>query len=273
MGETDRFRLFLTGKTGPRVWCRNCGFMAWMDRPEDIKAFSAEDLAALELEMAKRKTAEDEEKKRALELIGKSVDHINYHNNLSAHPDALAYWLESGISEQTVNDRQLGYCPVCPTATYSASYTIPVMYRKKLFNIRHRLITPNGHGKYRPHMRDLPVMLYNADDLDHESIIGLVLEGEKKSIVVSQNTGISNVAIMGKAGFSHTWVEKFRLWEKVIVLLDPDADDRAEQIAGMFKNGYVVTLPSKADDFFLNGGTAEDFAYYLNWARRVNVAR
>jgi len=270
-GDGDRFRLFTSGRSGPRVWCRQCNGRVFLDTLDEHKKLSSEEIEELNAIIKARREEEKDKERRALEEIMGIQDHIVYHNNLVAHPEAIDYWHSEGINDYTISRHCLGWCPVCPTAPYSPSYTIPVTYKNKLYNIRHRLAMPNGSGKYRPHMAGLPVMLFNADDLDQESDFGLLLEGEKKSMVVSQETGFPNVGIMGMASFSAGWVDKFENWKWVYVALDPDAKERAEKVAGLFHGkGVLMNLPVKADDFFARyGGTKNDFARFMNMGRRV----
>jgi hypothetical protein len=270
-GDGDRFKLFTTGRSGPRVWCRQCDGRMFLDTLDEHKKLSDEEIEQLNAVLKARREEEKQEQQTALETIMRVQDHIGYNGNLKTNQDALDYWHKEGINDKAIARHMLGWCPACPTAPYSPSYTMPVMYQGRLFNIRHRLEKPNGSGKYRPHMKGLPVMLYNADDLDRESEFGFLLEGEKKSIVVSQETGYPNVGIMGMSSFSPSWVTKFSKWGVVFVALDPDADERAYSIAKMFgSKGAIVTLPVKADDFFVrHGGTMSDFARYTNMARRA----
>lgn len=262
--DTDRFRLMLNGKSGPRVWCRQCNFMAFLDSLEGVEI----DMAEVRLRNIERRQEELERRLDALEQMHKSRDHLIYHQNLLNNPERLNYWLREGIRTPTIERYQLGYCPSCPTAPFSPSHTIPVMYNGSLYNIRHRLIEPNGSGKYRPHMTGLPTMLFNADYLTEKSSFGLLLEGEKKAMVVTQETGLPNTAIMGMAAFQNGWVSKFDNWGKVIVALDPDAEGRAVQIGEMFgKRALIASLPVKADDFFVLGGGRDDFVRYLSMAR------
>lgn len=267
--DTDRFRLFLAGKSSPRVWCRKCGYLVFLDTLEKHNEFSEEEMKQFKLELQKRELEEKEKKENAIRQINSCTDHISYYNAMGDHLEAIEYWNREGIGSESINKYKLGYCEQCPTAQYSASYTIPVTYNERLYNIRHRLVSPNGHGKYRPHMAGLPNMLFNADDLNVESKFGLLLEGEKKTIVVKQETGIPSVGIMGMSSFSSGWVKRFDNWEKTYICLDPDADNRAEQIASLFNGkGKIVTLPTKADDFFVvYGGTVHSFRKFLGMAR------
>ena len=95
---------------------------------------------------------------------------------------------------------------------------------------------------------------------------------EKKSIVLDQY-GFQAVGIMGKAGFKRPWATRFERFKEVLIALDPDATDKARQMAGWFgSKAKVVTLPVKPDDFFsVEGGTPDDFRWFLRLARgKVN---
>lgn len=270
--NSDRFRLITNGGSGPRVWCRKCDnfkFLDALDRVEQIdKRLAAVEIKQRELEQRQK---EYDERLKNLEVMHKTTDHIQYYNNMGDHLEAINYWTSEGMTPQTINERYLGYCPKCPTAPFTDSMTIPVLYRNLPWNIRHRLLNTNGSGKYRPHMAGLPTMLFNADDLHRAEDYILILEGEKKSIIVSQETQLPNVAIMGKVAFNPSWAEKFERYNTVYVALDPDADDRAVGIAKLFKGrGKVVSLPLKADDFFvLASGKPSDFKDYIQWARKI----
>jgi hypothetical protein len=179
--------------------------------------------------------------------------------------------MNEGMSPDTVYRYKLGYCHSCPTMPGYASYTIPVMFSGKLYNIRHRIAKPPNGGKYRPHMAGLPAMIFNADDLLADSDQILILEGEKKSMVVGQETGLANIATMGKQSFKPGWAGKLKTFRLIYVCYDPDAKEQAVQTAQLFgTRGRVVDLPFKADEFFfLHDGTAEDFRYYMQQARHV----
>jgi len=266
--DSDRLRLFLAGNSNPRVWCRRCGYLLYLDTLDAHNKLSEEEIERFKQELQKRREDEKKKQEDAIKKINASIDHLKYFNNMGNHLEAIEYWYGEGVNSESVNKYKLGYCDSCPTAPYSASYTIPVTRNGKLYNIRHRLVTPNGHGKYRPHMSGLPIMLFNADDLDVESKFGFVLEGEKKTIVIRQKTGIPSVGIMGMSSFSSGWVRSFGNWEQVYVCLDPDADKRAMEIVKLFNGrGRMVTLPVKADDFFVKyNGTVSDFEKFVGMA-------
>lgn len=268
----DRFLVFVD----KGYWCRQCDKKGWLDENEHL---SGDELRLRRLEWEQRR-AEIERRETmnrvtALEEMARQVGLVDlYHANLNTNEAALDHWHQHyGASYDTIAQRRLGYCARCPTASFSDSLTIPVWYRDELKNIRHRLLKPDNGGKYRPHLPNLGPMLFNADDLHADSDTLLILEGEIKSIIVSQETGLANIAIMGKCGFPAAWARDRRLakFERVYVCYDPDAKAKATEVAGYFGvRGRVMDLPVKADDLFIRfGGTKQDFEHCIQQARPV----
>lgn len=269
-GGTDRFHVWERSNYMCRVGPGHCGRSGWLDELDNAKPVTDADRLAWRVAALERQVAEHAERLAALEYMHSCKDHLTYHNNLTEQ--AIDYWLGEGITCQTIADRKLGYCPSCPTAPGQPSYTIPVTFRNELYNIRHRLVNPpDKGGKYRPHRAGLPAMLYNADDLDRATSDMMILEGEKKSIVVSQETQIPNIAMMGKQSFKPEWAAKLSKFKTVYVCLDPDATEEAFRVAQMFNGrGRVVRLPVKADDFFSrHSGTKAEFMDFVRTARPV----
>lgn len=267
----DRFLVFADNG----YWCRQCDARGWLDDNESLSP-TEKRLRRLEWEQTRAEIERREMSSRivALEEMAKQADLVDlYHANLNTNESALDHWHEHyGASYNTIAERKLGYCLQCPTATFSDSLTIPVWYQGTLRNIRHRLLKPNG-GKYRPHLPNLGAMLFNQDDLHADSNKLLILEGEVKSIILSQETERANVAVMGKSGFPESWArdKRFDRFPLVYVCFDPDAHEQAVQTAQLFgKRGRVMGMPHKADEFFyLHNGTADDFRYFVNQARPV----
>lgn len=259
----DRFMVNDVG----HYFCRQCGKRGWIDddRP---RALTLEEQNALELRRLQREAQERDRRLSALERMHRCVDHLTYHRNLGGQD--RAYWYSQGISDDSIDAYHLGVCRACPTdKEHRPSYTIPVVNGGKLVNIRHRLITNSG-DRYRPHMAGLGNTLFNADNLYKGFSTMTVVEGEKKSIVLSQN-GIQTVGIMGKAAFPPAWATRFGDFERVNVCLDPDAEDKAVKLARLFGGrGHMVVLPVKPDDFFVMGGTPAEFQAFVRWARRVD---
>ena len=270
-GGTDRFHVWDKGNYYCRPGAGHCARSGWLDELDGKNPLTEEKLLALRVTALERKQEEHEARLSALEKIQQSTDHLTYHANLEHHPEAVEYWLSEGINGHSIHEHQLGYCSSCPTARGHASYTIPVTYQGTLYNIRHRLASPPNGGKYRPHMAGLPVMIFNADHLDRDEPDILILEGEKKSVVCSQETDLANIATMGAQSFKQAWVSRLAKFRTVYVCYDPDAISKAIEVAGYFgERGRVMDLPAKADDLFVkHDATAADFLHYVKQARPV----
>lgn len=268
MGD-DRFLLFEKGN----YWCRQCDAKGFIDDDNDewarlTKAEKA--IRALEAKQREMEQRQEEHERRlsALERMARCTDHLRYHEALTW--EAIDYWHEEGMTNATIDRYKLGYCDRCPTDRDGrSSYTIPVIGRDgaTLTNIRHRLVNADNGDKYRPHMAGLGAQLFNSHYTTTASGNIIITEGEKKSIVLSQE-GFANVGIMGQRSFMRQWIDWLSPFRTVYVALDPDAKDSAHRLAHLFNGkGRVVSLPVKPDDFFTRyGGTRDDFKYYVNIA-------
>lgn len=176
-------------------------------------------------------------------------------------------WRLHGMDDETIVRFRLGYCPACPTAFDETdpqrcfpSLTIPISYAGELLTIRHRLLTPaNPKDKYRPHRRGAGLHLFNRDSLSQESRHVLVVEGEKKAMVLCRLGG-DMMPIVSATGGVKSWLGRYRgVWvplladfDVVYVLFDPGGEEIAERTAMLFgRRGHVVTLPQKVDDLLL----------------------
>lgn len=268
----DRFLIFADGG----YWCRQCNAKGWID--EEDSEWSKLDpterrLRLLEAEQRRARHEREEQQRQltALQRMAKCQDHIHYHSDMTT--DQMEYWLNEGMTVETIMKYKLGWCPRCPTDFNGrSSYTIPVFGRdgETLTNIRHRLIGDGDGGKYRPHLSGIPVQLFNSQVLSTSASAAsiLVLEGEKKSICLDQ-CGFPNVSVMGKRSFKREWLDWLKPFQAVYIALDPDATESADGLARLFDNrARVVNLPVKADDFFhIYGGTKSDFEWFLKRAR------
>jgi len=267
--HSRRFKLFVNGRSGPRVWCRSCGKKAFIDSLDKQKPLTAEERLVLKKAAEERRARELADQIDALERI-KSMDvHLRYHEALT--PSAYEYWITQGISPSSMNHYKLGFCDKCPTAPYSSSHTIPVVWRDELWNVRHVLTNPNGQGKYRPQMGGLPITLFNADMLDIGGEECMLVEGEKKAMVVQERTGIPTIGTMGKQVFLPHWTKYFDDYKTVYVAFDPDAYEEGLRVASLLNGkSRLASIPVKPDDFFvLHGGTVDGFRKFLDLARPV----
>ena len=261
----DRFLVFADGG----YWCRQCNTKGWLDDDTPRQQPTREQILERRIAEIERKQQEHDKRITNLEIMHRSQDHIRYHKNIER---SIEYWFNEGIYEGSTNEYLLGYCDACPAYRESPSYTIPVINRGALENIRHRLAKPNGSGKYRPHMAGLGNSLFNVDLLDNAKERILIVEGEKKSIVLAQ-AGFANVGITGKRSFSTSWVPWFDHIKEVVVCLDPDATESAHKLAAIFgERARVATTPVKIDDAIVKYGASEsDIEAMIGWARVANA--
>ena len=263
--RSDRFRLFDDDK--PLVWCRKCGYQAFIDNLDGARQLTEAEKLELRLRSIERKQAETERRLTALEEMARCTDHLAYHRNMQ--DEAWLYWNQQGMLNETITRYQLGYCQRCPLDHEGRpSYTIPVINGGKLRNIRHRIQGASNGDKYRPHRAGLPATLFNADNVARKAPSIMVLEGEKKSIVAEQS-GFLSVGTMGSASFNLAWARRFDNFKTVYVAYDPDAIEKAATVAALFSGrGRVVSFPEKFDDFVnIYGATPYDIGHYIAHAR------
>jgi hypothetical protein len=268
---TDRFLLFADGGW----WCRVCDAKGWVDDNDSTYSKMTPEERRLRLIEAEQRRARNEREQQArrlsaLEQMHSCTDHLRYHHDIPL--DKMEYWLDEGMTVDTIAAYQLGWCSRCPTDREGrSSYTIPVYDRAgNLVNIRHRLENANAGDKYRPHIAGLGAQLFNARMTFQQGERIIVCEGEKKSIILAQHN-YANVGIMGQRSFKREWVEWIKPFKQRFVVLDPDAAGSARKLARII-DGRVVSLPVKADDLFVRyGGTSDDFDAFLRTARRIKT--
>lgn len=263
-GGDDRFILFPDGG----YYCRQCGSTGWVT---DNDSFELTKQEMLERRVAVLEQGQREIKKRVTaleEMATKTASAELYHAGLNEK--ALHWWHEvQGVDYNSIAKYQLGYCESCPTAPDSPSFTIPYYDASgNLINIRHRLEKPRA-GKYRPHMAGLGIALYQEGILPARKV--LLLEGEVKTIVLTQE-GFPSVGIMGKKGFKLEWVSKFADTEELVIALDPDATDAADELGETLKDYggvlKIASFPTKPDDMVVAlGATRDDIQAYIDLAR------
>lgn len=225
---------------------------------------------ALELKRLQREQDQIKEKLAALDRMSQSHDHETYYHNLD-EPMGLPgveYWMTEGMSLDTIDKWNLGYCPRCPSDyEHRPSATIPVVNGGRLRNIRHRILGAENGDKYRQHMKGLPNTLFNADLLRNNTTSLLIVEGEKKAIILDQD-GIECVGIMGQNAFNTAWVSRIKN-RRVLFAYDPDALETARAHARLFgSRGYVVEWPTKPDDMLTKyGASKNDMLHYIRQAR------
>lgn len=251
-GGEDRF---LFWPDDGNYWCRMCGINGFVnDGSGGLFTITPEMKADWERKKREAEKADHERHITAVQRLQRERKDIIYHQQLNGNSGSITRrW---GITQDTIDWFKVGYCSACPMSSYSDSITIPYYYHDKLINLRHRLNSPNGQGKYRPEMKGLSSAIFNADLLESEEWI-VMFEGEFKAMVGSQY-GLPTIAIPGATNFKEKWVRLFSKVQKIHIALDPGVEQAAYRIGAMLaKAGLetrIVTLPAKPDDMLIQYG-------------------
>lgn len=274
----DRFCIwYMDAGQKARFWCRRCGFQGFTGENGGLYQIDPQRVSMLaEMRLEREKIAETERqneaarKKTILQQLNESGLHKKYHQALNGHTDLVHEWY--GLSDDSIEIWEIGYCSTCPLACYSDSLTIPYFWKDQIINIRHRLLNPNGEGKYRPHAKGLGNAIFNANLLLAEDWI-VLCEGEFKPIFLNQK-GFPAIGIPGVASFDPSWVRLFGKVKQVHICLDPGQDGHAWQIgrllAEVVREVRVCTLMDEPDYLFTKwGSTVGDFAKVLEQGRLV----
>lgn len=194
--------------------------------------------------------------------------------------DLRAYWLGEGITEESIERYQLGYTP---SRTFegeggrtftSAAYTIPLSDPISLqpVNCVYRLMNlpPEAGGKYRQEPGLPPASFYSLPK--RMSGAGIIVEGPKKAIVISQLTE-RRIQVIGWPGImpSEELYLQLETFADLWIILDPGpgrakAVERARHYLG--DRLRDVEMPVKPDDAVVKYGmTLADFRQFLVYAR------
>jgi hypothetical protein len=222
-----------------------------------LEAARIERIAAQEREAARRHELRTAEK------------HLLYHNNMLTNAWMRAAWNECGIDDGMQDFWSLGGCN---NFSVDGQYTTPTLTipifneQSELMTIRHRLIKPeNPKDKYRPDTAGLhshpflafPVMGYDGG-------IIWVMEGEKKAMVTwtHANTDWQCIGVPGQAMYNHLVNELRPVGQRVVVVPDPGAEEKAVALAREI-GGKVLQVPMKIDDYILLAKIGKDDLYRM----------
>jgi len=259
----DRFRMFLDGKV--RGWCRKCEFVWFPDMADPDWRPDAE-------EIARRAKEAEEALQRSIERAQASIAELRaarrwleYHEQMNEN--GRMNWSIRGLSDFWQNWWKLGY-----TVDFggSASLTIPIWgYDWQVNNIKHRLLNPNGQGKYIQEMRGVPASAFICDP-DRKDGHLLVCEGEIKSMVTFATIDSPTIQVIGlpTATPSSDMLEQFQQYDPIYICPDPDtftpakrgSKSSAERLAELFgrERVRVIELPDKIDDLIVDGHLDKD---------------
>lgn len=185
-----------------------------------------------------------------------------YHKAVAPHLDTLfSRW---GLTEETVETFKVGYCDACPTSTYSDSFTAPYYLGGNLVDIRHRLLSPNGQGRYRPEVDDHPEHLFNLAAVGLEDWLILV-NREFNTMLLGQ---VDLPAVGLPSTFKRSWLSSLEDQKKIFIALDPGQDEAARSIGrlltGAGVDARVCSLPFSPVDMLVRYGCSlGDFSMFI----------
>ena len=257
-----------------------------MDLKETIEHFGGEPLTpeiTLErtVERAKRQQErldqEIKEAERALVELREAQAWAGYHTNLLDHEEIQRIWEEQGLPFDWQVNYDLGYAP---NFWGGESITIPVFtpFDRDPVNIRHRLLNPNGQGKYLPETRGLPASFYWARPKLGATEQVFLVEGEKKAMVLFRylyEAGLENVqvvGIMGKNMLKPELVPQLANTKQIFFIPDPDMEDAEiwKTVRALGKMAYLIRLPMKPDDMLIAGHAGgKDIINMTHTSRRI----
>jgi hypothetical protein len=259
----DRFRLWVVSKHGvPLGWCRHCGYV-WTPARECKP--SREEIDAWRKEQEEFHKREMEKHARALELLqNERLWEKFYQNKCNLSEQVFKSW---GISESWVDYLQLGLNPEYYVSSeagayYSPAATIPVWYVGGIVqNIKMRVLNPRSdNDRYRNHYKTGEQYLFVPMHDIPLNGAGILVEGEKKAIVLEQNLDDINTRVIGLQSKKPDprLFENLLDLDPVYVWLDPDAfhkTDKSDESAVEYVTRLVgkervriVQSPVKVDD-------------------------
>lgn len=261
----DRFRFW---PAEGNYWCRRCDTRGFVSNGSTLE-FNRETWLKWQAQESERKQQEQEKKLSLLDQLNRNNKTILYHEQMADR----SFWYDKGLLDETIDWFELGYCPSCPTAPGCPSYTIPILYQGRLYNIRHRLAVSDDKGKYRPEIAGLSAAMFNADTLKEPGGYVVLVEGEIKAMVLEQ-WGISAIGIPGANVFKSKWLNLFPKTKVVFIALDPGQEEQSVSIGYMFKAAGIAArvcrFKVKPDDFLVIGeNTKEDFMRILHKGRNL----
>ncbi len=208
-----------------------------------------------------KRIAEEEERKakaeRALQFLRSSRVWEQYHRELNTA--GRAYWRQRGIPDSLQNYWKLGWKDEYILRHDGEEYmgqcaTIPIFADGwQIVNIKHRLLYfPDNIGKYRYELSGQPQAMFLANpDIELGGQV-YVIEGEIKAMVTWLTLDDKDACVTGLPGCNppEYIISKLNAAERVILVLDPGAEDAAIKIAKSIgvKKCRVLIPPVKIDD-------------------------
>ena len=190
------------------------------------------------------------------------IDWQDYHLNYLSSERAINLWNDRSMSIEDCSTFGLGYAENGPDHIGKESLTIPIFFRQRLVDIRHRFIEVVKKGKYSSHFPKLLPFPYNGDGVFSKSDL-LLVEGEIKAIHFLKN-GVNAVGFPGKNMGSYclaTLAPYLNFNQRWTIAFDPEEDTEVEaRIIGSrllqygVKDVRICFFPLKPDDFLIRYG-------------------
>ena len=186
-----------------------------------------------------------------------------YHEALSA--EAIAYLVARGISKEAAEYAQLGQITgdYAPHSSYAGWLSIPyIVVGEGVVGFKFRRLG-EGNLKYGAPANQKS-HLYNVRDLEEESDVLVVCEGEFDTLIVSQILKVPAIGCPGVASWKQHFAKMVMGYSKVLIVGDNDdkadgsnpGQDFARRVAQEVPNSQIVQLPSGMDitDCYLTEG-------------------
>lgn len=186
-----------------------------------------------------------------------------YHGALSA--EAIAYLVARGISKEAAEYAQLGQITgdYAPHSSYTGWLSIPyIVVGEGVVGFKFRRLG-EGSPKYGAPANQKS-HLYNVRDLEEESDVLVICEGEFDTLIVSQILKVPAIGCPGVASWKQHFAKMVMGYSKVLIVGDNDdkadgsnpGQDFARRVAQEVPNSQIVQLPSGMDitDCYLTEG-------------------
>lgn len=187
----------------------------------------------------------------------------DYHKALSA--EAIAYLVARGISKEAAQYAQLGLITgdYAPHSSYAGWLSIPyIVVGEGVVGFKFRRLG-EGNPKYGAPTNQKS-HLYNVRDLEEESDVLVICEGEFDTLIVSQILKVPAVGCPGVASWKQHFGKMVIGYDRVLIVGDNDdkadgtnpGQDFARRVAQEVPNSQIVQLPSGMDitDCYLTEG-------------------
>ncbi len=260
--------------------CRQCEVIGWLD--EDKRDWKPDPLAREKnIALVAARRAERLKKSQEWEAgFSAGAEWQRWHDEMK--PENRQWFKGRGFDDFMIDFYGVGYLKE-KTVRYRekngnefymplSCYTYPARDPnnwEKIRNVHYRLVdAPEGCGKYRMQTGVIPYPFFANSN---ESNKLLIVEGANKAAVVYSQIG-GAMQVMGNAGMDlcpEVIEEVKRDFKSIWIALDPGESrkKKSQHIKEKLGGAGIVYLPEKPDDFFLNGGTVDQFRAYFNQTR------